>query len=83
MAKAKINVYLKNGILDPQGQAIHNILKTMDMKQVERVRVGKLITLDFSSQLSEKQVTQQSEEICKKILANPIIEDFKIEVFLD
>ncbi|MCH8125396.1 phosphoribosylformylglycinamidine synthase subunit PurS [candidate division KSB1 bacterium] len=83
MAKAKINVYLKNGILDPQGQAIHNILKTMDMKQVERVRVGKIITLDFSSQLSEKQVTQQSEEICKKILANPIIEDFKIEVFLD
>ena len=83
MAKAKINVYLKNGILDPQGQAIHNILKTMDMKQVERVRVGKIITLDFSPQVSEKQVTQQSEEICKKILANPIIEDFKIEVFLD
>jgi len=83
MAKAKINVYLKNGILDPQGQAIHNILKTMDMTQVDRVRVGKTITLDFSPKLSKQQVTQQSEEICKKILANPIIEDFNIEVFPD
>ena len=83
MAKAKINVYLKNGILDPQGQAIHNILKTMDITQVDRVRVGKTITLDFSPQLSKKQVTHHSEEICRKILANPIIEDFNIEVFPD
>lgn len=83
MAKAKINVQLKKGILDPQGQAIHNILKTMDVAEIENVRVGKTITLDFSTQLSNHQIEQRSEEICKKILANPVIEDYKIEVIPD
>ncbi len=83
MAKAKVYVYLKNGILDPQGKATHHILTTMNFDQVKEVRVGKYITLDFSDQLSRQEIEQQTEQICRKLLANPIIEDYNFDIELN
>jgi len=83
MAKAKVFVYLKDGILDPQGKAILHILNNMNMRGVDDVRVGKMITLQFEAGLSHKEVEERTEEICKKLLANPVIEDYHYEIELD
>ena len=83
MAKAKVYVYLKNGILDPQGKATHHILTTMNFDQVREVRVGKYITLDYSDDLSKEEIERQTEQICKKLLANPVIEDYDFEIELN
>ena len=80
MSKAKIYVYLKKGILDPQGKAVHRILGTMNYNQVKNVRIGKFINIEFENGLSKDQIKSQTEEFCKKLLANPIIEDFHFEI---
>ncbi|MGZ8998034.1 MAG: phosphoribosylformylglycinamidine synthase subunit PurS [Allosphingosinicella sp.] len=73
----KINVYvtLKNGVLDPQGKAIANALNGLGFNQVRGVRVGKLIELDVDEGITDSQV----EEMCRKLLANMVIENFTIE----
>ncbi|MEE9170650.1 MAG: phosphoribosylformylglycinamidine synthase subunit PurS [bacterium] len=83
MPKAKVHVYLKEGILDPQGQAIRSILESMDFNEINEVRVGKTITLEFPSSVSVEQSTRQTEEICGKILVNPVIEDCHFEISPD
>ena len=83
MPKAKVYVYLKEGILDPQGQAIHNILKSMELSEIKDVRVGKTITLQYPDSISVEESTKRTEEICGKILVNPIIEDYHFEIAAD
>jgi phosphoribosylformylglycinamidine synthase len=83
MPKAKVYVYLKNGILDPQGKAVHHILHNMNIHEVQDVRVGKFITLTFENGLTEEEVRRRTEEICRKLLANPVIEDYHFEVEMD
>ncbi|HHM23988.1 MAG TPA: phosphoribosylformylglycinamidine synthase subunit PurS [Bacteroidetes bacterium] len=83
MATAKVYVYLKEGILDPQGKAVLHILQNMDVTEVEDVRVGKMVTLKFRPGLSQKEIAEKTEEICKKLLANPVIEDYHFEIELD
>ncbi|HET9427453.1 MAG TPA: phosphoribosylformylglycinamidine synthase subunit PurS [Allosphingosinicella sp.] len=73
----KISVYvtLKNGVLDPQGKAIHHALEGLGFSGVNDVRAGKLIELDVDDTVGEAEV----EEMCRKLLANTVIENFRIE----
>ena len=73
----KMNVYvtLKNGVLDPQGKAIHHALEGLGFSGVNDVRAGKLIELDVDEDVGETEV----EEMCRRLLANTVIENFRIE----
>ena len=75
--RMKISVYvtLKNGVLDPQGKAIHHALEGLGFSGVNDVRAGKLIELDVDESVGDSDV----EEMCRKLLANMVIENFRIE----
>ncbi|MBN1586321.1 MAG: phosphoribosylformylglycinamidine synthase subunit PurS [Candidatus Omnitrophica bacterium] len=76
--KAKVLVRLKPSVSDPQGQAVQRALKTLGFEGVEGVRVGKLIEVELSQASSNASKTVQ--EMCDKLLANPVIEDYTIDV---
>ncbi|MEJ2537584.1 MAG: phosphoribosylformylglycinamidine synthase subunit PurS [Calditrichia bacterium] len=77
--KAVINVRLKKGILDPQGKTVNNALNHLGFKNIQNVRIGKLIEFEIAE--SDKSVAAQKiEEACRKLLANPVIEDFTYEI---
>ena len=73
--KTRVYVTLKNGVLDPQGKAIHHALEGLGFAGVNDVRAGKLIELDLESSVGEAEV----EAMCRKLLANTVIENFRIE----
>ena len=75
--KFKINIFLKKGVLDPEGKAIENALLNNGYNKVNNVRVGKTISLNIKSDIKSdalKQVTL----MCKEMLVNNVIEDFEI-----
>ena len=73
--KRRVYVTLKNGVLDPQGKAIHHALEGLGFAGVNDVRAGKLIELDLDPAVSDADV----EEMCKRLLANTVIENYRIE----
>jgi len=73
--KTRVYVTLKNGVLDPQGKAIHHALEGLGFSGVNDVRAGKLIELDLEEGVSEDDV----DAMCKKLLANTVIENYRIE----
>ena len=75
--KIKVTVTLKNGVLDPQGKAIQQTLTGMDFLNVEEVRQGKFFEINVREN-DEIRAKTQVEEMCKKLLANMVIEDYKI-----
>ena len=75
--KIKIIVTLKSGVLDPQGKAIQQTLNGMGFANVKDVRQGKYFDIDIDES-DEQKAKLSAEEICKKLLANQVIEDFKI-----
>ncbi|WP_017472821.1 phosphoribosylformylglycinamidine synthase subunit PurS [Amphibacillus jilinensis] len=77
MIKVNIHITLKEGVLDPQGKAIEGSLNTLGYQGVEDVRVGKLIEMTFSD---SEQVTEQVEQMCQKLLANPVIENYSYTI---
>lgn len=77
--KAKVHVTLKSGVLDPQGKAIAHALGSLGFAGVENVRQGKFLELE----IAEKDATKaraQLDEMCKKLLANTVIEDYRIDL---
>lgn len=74
--KVRIFVTLKDGVLDPQGKAIHHALESLDFSGVNDVRAGKLIELDVDPSVSRKEI----EKMCDKLLANIVIENYDIEM---
>ena len=74
--KARVHVMLKNGVLDPQGEAVRHALGAMGFDGVEGVRQGKVIELDLAAGTGEDQV----REMCEKLLANTVIESYSIEM---
>ena len=77
--KAHVHITLKKGVLDPQGKAIENALKTLGFDQVKNVRQGKFIEIELDEKdptKAEKQVAIMSE----KLLANTVIEDYQIDI---
>lgn len=77
--KAIVNIYLKEGVLDPQGKAIHHALDAMNFQGVEDVRMGKQIVLKLSS-TNETEARAEVEKMAEEILANTVIEDYTIEI---
>ena len=75
----KIYITLKKGLLDAQGKATQNALESLGFKEVEEVRMGKYINIKMKGQ-NQQMVIQRVEEMGKKLLANPVIEDFNYEV---
>ncbi len=73
--KTRVYVTLKNGVLDPQGKAIHHALEGLGFSGVRDVRAGKLIELDLEDGVSEADV----EAMCKRLLANTVIENYRID----
>ncbi len=76
--KAKIKVYLKSGILDPQGKAVLHAINDLKYSDVSDVRIGKYIEITFNDGKSAK-LKKEAEEICSKLLANPVMENYEIE----
>ena len=75
--KIKIIVTLKNGVLDPQGKAIQQTLNGMSFSEVKEVRQGKYFDIEVNIE-DEKKAKAKVEEMCKKLLANLVIENYKI-----
>ena len=75
--KVKVIVTLKNGVLDPQGKAIQQTLNGMAFDNVSEVRQGKYFDIEVNEN-DESKAKSQVEEMCKKLLANLVIEDYRI-----
>lgn len=78
--KAAIKITLRKGILDVQGKAVENGLHSIEFDQISNVRIGRYVNLDVKAddQDDAKSIVTSA---CKKLIANPIIEDFEIEIF--
>ena len=74
--KARVHVMLKNGVLDPQGEAVRHALGQLGFDGVEGVRQGKVIELDLADGTSEDTV----RAMCEKLLANTVIESYSVEI---
>ncbi len=75
--KIKVIVTLKNGVLDPQGKAIQQTLNGMNFDNVTDVRQGKFFEIEINEN-SESKAKKLVDDMCKKLLANLVIEDYKI-----
>jgi phosphoribosylformylglycinamidine synthase len=73
--KTRIYVTLKTGVLDPQGKAIHHALEGLGFAGINDVRQGKLIELDLADGVADDEV----EAMCRRLLANTVIENYRIE----
>ena len=79
MAKARVYVTLKKSVFDPQGKTIHEALVGMGYAQVADVRQGKFFEIDLDGVAGE-QARQVAEEVARRVLSNPVIESYRVEV---
>ena len=77
--KVIVNVFLKAGVLDSQGKAVHHALDSLRFNNVENVRVGKQIILELDETDKEKAIADVTK-MCEELLANTVIEDYNIEL---
>lgn len=77
--KAKVYITLKRGVLDPQGKAVKGALESMGYKGVRDVRIGKFMEIDVEG-ITKAQVEASLKEMCEKLLANTVIEDYRFEI---
>jgi phosphoribosylformylglycinamidine synthase len=79
MVRAKVRVELKDGVLDPQGVTIKNALVDMGYPEIAKVKSGK--TFDLEIDLDDRELVEAKlDEMCRKLLANPVIEQYSVEV---
>jgi phosphoribosylformylglycinamidine synthase subunit PurS len=79
MFKATVFVTLKESVLDPQGNAVQGSLHTLGFDEVGEVRVGKYMQLEINTQ-DKAAATERVKEMCEKLLANTVIEDYRFEI---
>lgn len=77
--KAIVNIYLKEGVLDPQGKAVHHALSTMGFSDVSSVRMGKQVILELKTS-DENAAKVEVEKMCETLLANTVIENYTFEL---
>jgi len=77
--KVVANIFLKNGVLDPQGKAVHHGLDALGFEAVNDVRVGKQIVIDLDTD-DETKAIEEVKAMCEKLLANTVIENYEVEV---
>lgn len=78
--KAKVYVTLKPSVLDPQGKAIQHSVELLGFDKIADIRQGKYFEVALDSTLSEDEAKVVAEKIAKDVLANPVIEDYKVEI---
>jgi phosphoribosylformylglycinamidine synthase len=78
--RAKVHVFLKPGVLDVQGKAVENALHGLGWPQVDGVRVGKTIEFDLKDATDKAAAEAQIKDMCEKLLANTVIESYRVEV---
>jgi len=76
---AKIYVTLKNGVLDPQGKAVQHSLESIGYKEAQDVRIGKYIEVKLSD-MPKSEAEKKVKEMCEKMLANTVIENYRFEI---
>jgi len=79
MLKAEVYITLKKTVADPQGLTIKHALESLNYKDLIDVRIGKLVVIKLNSK-DKKRAEQEVNEMCKKLLANPIIEDYRFTI---
>jgi len=77
--EAEIYITLKKTVADPQGLTIRHALNSLGYRDVEEVRMGKLVTVKLNSK-DKAGAEEKVDQMCKKLLANPIIEDYKFKI---
>ena len=77
--KARVTIMLKDGVLDPQGEAIKQALTSLEYNNVNSVRQGKVIDLEINES-SEEAAIDSIQEMCEKLLANTVIENYEIKL---
>ena len=77
--KARVTIMLKDGVLDPQGEAIKQALTSLEYNHVNSVRQGKVIDLELNESLEEAAI-DSIQEMCEKLLANTVIENYEIKL---
>jgi len=77
---ARVYVTLKRGVLDPQGSAVGRALRTLGYDEVTDVRLGKYIEVALAADAHPADEKKRLEEMCRKLLANTVIEDFRVEI---
>ena len=78
--KAKVYVTLKPSVLDPQGKAIHHSVELLGFERIQDIRQGKYFEIALDSELSEQDAKETAEKIAQNVLANPVIEDYRVEI---
>jgi phosphoribosylformylglycinamidine synthase len=78
--KAKVYVTLKPGVLDPQGKAIHHSVESLGYQNIEDIRQGKYFEIGLGDSTSDADAREMVERIAKDVLANPVIEDYRVEI---
>ncbi|NHM29504.1 phosphoribosylformylglycinamidine synthase subunit PurS [Neobacillus terrae] len=78
MYKVKVYVTLRESVLDPQGEAVKNALHSMNYGEVGSVRIGKYMELEIEK--GSKEVEETVNEICSRLLSNPVIENYRYEI---
>ncbi len=79
MLKAKIEIRLKKGVVDPEGKNIAKALNLLHFKEVKEVKVAKIIEI-FLEENDVEKARERAEEMCKKLLANPVINEYSISI---
>jgi phosphoribosylformylglycinamidine synthase PurS subunit len=79
MALARVYVSLKKSVFDPQGKTIHDALRSLGFSKAEDVRQGKFFEVSFEG-VSPQEARSQAEEMARRLLANPVIETYRVEV---
>ena len=80
--KVQVHTTLKEGVIDPQGKAVESALNNLGFSGIKKIRQGKLFDLELDTKSKEEE-EKLTEEICKVLLANMVIEDYKIKVLPD
>ena len=78
--KAKVYVTLKPSVLDPQGKAIQHSVEQLGYQQITDIRQGKYFEIALDDSVNELEARQAAEKIAGDVLANPVIEDYKVEI---
>ncbi len=79
MAKARVTITLKKTIMDAQGQTVEKALHNLGYEGVQNLRIGKYIEMELNG-APAAELPAQVDEMCRRLLANPIIEDFHVEI---
>ena len=80
--KARVYITLKSGVLDPQGQAVSQTLGRLGFEEVTSVRIGKYVELELN-ETDEDRARERVTEMCNRLIANTVIEEFRIETVTD